>query len=72
MTTHSSVLTTPVNDREHSAGWPCSVGVTPAGAGVSAGDVAALIAVVAIEPSAPSLIEFGGPEAINRNQSGPS
>ena len=35
---------------------------------VSVGDVAALIAVVAAQPSTPSLIEFGGPEAISRNQ----
>ncbi len=35
---------------------------------VSTDDVAALIAVVAVQPSAPSLIEFGGLEAISRNQ----
>ena len=35
---------------------------------VSSDDVAALIADVAVQPSAPSLIEFGGPEAISRNQ----
>ena len=32
---------------------------------VSADDVAALITDVAVQPSAPSLIEFGGPEAIS-------
>jgi uncharacterized protein YbjT (DUF2867 family) len=35
---------------------------------VSADDVAALIAAVAVEPSPPLLIEFGGPEAISRNE----
>ena len=35
---------------------------------VSTNDVAALIAVVAVQASAPSIIEFGGPEAISRNQ----
>ncbi len=35
---------------------------------VSADDVAALITDVAVQPNAPSLIEFGGPEAISRNQ----
>ena len=35
---------------------------------VSTDDVATLIAVVAAEQSAPSTIEFGGPEAISRNQ----
>ena len=35
---------------------------------ISTDDVAALIAVVAVQPSSPSLIEFGGPEAISRNQ----
>lgn len=35
---------------------------------VSADDVAALIAAVAVEPGAPELIEFGGPEPISRNE----
>jgi uncharacterized protein YbjT (DUF2867 family) len=35
---------------------------------VSADDVAALIAAVAAEPNPPELIEFGGPEAISRNE----
>jgi uncharacterized protein YbjT (DUF2867 family) len=35
---------------------------------VSADDVAALIAAVAVEPNPPELIEFGGPEAISRNE----
>ena len=35
---------------------------------VSANDVAALIAAVAAEPNPPELIEFGGPEAISRNE----
>lgn len=35
---------------------------------VSTDDVAALIAAVAIQPSGQSLIEFGGPEAISRNE----
>jgi uncharacterized protein YbjT (DUF2867 family) len=35
---------------------------------VSTDDVAALVAYVAVEPSGPSLIEFGGPECISRNE----
>jgi uncharacterized protein YbjT (DUF2867 family) len=35
---------------------------------VSADDVAALIAAVAVEPDAPELIEFGGPEPMSRNE----
>jgi uncharacterized protein YbjT (DUF2867 family) len=35
---------------------------------VSADDVAALIAAVAVEPNPPQIIEFGGPEAISRNE----
>jgi uncharacterized protein YbjT (DUF2867 family) len=35
---------------------------------VSTDDVAALLAAVAFEPEPPALIEFGGPEAISRNE----
>ena len=35
---------------------------------VSTDDVAALIAAVSVEPTTPSVIEFGGPEAISRNE----
>jgi nucleoside-diphosphate-sugar epimerase len=35
---------------------------------VSTDDVAALIALVVVEPTPPSLIEFGGPEAMRRNE----
>jgi uncharacterized protein YbjT (DUF2867 family) len=35
---------------------------------VSTDDVAALIAHVAVDPGAPGLIEFGGPEAMSRNE----
>jgi uncharacterized protein YbjT (DUF2867 family) len=35
---------------------------------VSADDVATLIALVAVEPNPPELLEFGGPEAISRNE----
>jgi len=35
---------------------------------VSAEDVAALTAAVAVEPAPPPLIEFGGPESISRNE----
>ncbi len=35
---------------------------------VSTDDVAALIADVAVDPGAPALIEFGGPEALSRNE----
>lgn len=35
---------------------------------VSTDDVAALVAAVAVEPDPPALIEFGGPEAISRNE----
>ena len=35
---------------------------------VSTDDVAALIAAVAVQPDAPALIEFGGPEALSRNE----
>ena len=35
---------------------------------VSIDDVAALVAAVAVEPNPPSLLEFGGPEAISRNE----
>jgi uncharacterized protein YbjT (DUF2867 family) len=35
---------------------------------LSTDDAAALIAAVTVDPSAPSLIEFGGPEAISRNE----
>jgi nucleoside-diphosphate-sugar epimerase len=36
--------------------------------GLHADDVAALIAAVAVEPEAPELIEFGGPEPLSRNE----
>ncbi|TCC56559.1 NAD-dependent epimerase/dehydratase family protein [Kribbella pittospori] len=35
---------------------------------VSTDDVAALVAAVAVEPDPPELIEFGGPEALSRNE----
>jgi uncharacterized protein YbjT (DUF2867 family) len=35
---------------------------------VATDDVAALIASVAVEPEPPSLLEFGGPEALSRNE----
>jgi uncharacterized protein YbjT (DUF2867 family) len=35
---------------------------------VSTDDVAALLAAVAVEPDPPTLIEFGGPEALSRNE----
>jgi len=35
---------------------------------VSTDDVAALVAAVALEPNPPLLVEFGGPEAISRNE----
>jgi len=35
---------------------------------VSTDDVAALVAAVALEPEPPDLIEFGGPEALSRNE----
>ena len=35
---------------------------------VSTEDVAALVAAVALEPEPPDLIEFGGPEALSRNE----
>jgi uncharacterized protein YbjT (DUF2867 family) len=35
---------------------------------VSTDDVAALVAAVAVEPDPPAMIEFGGPEAISRNE----
>jgi uncharacterized protein YbjT (DUF2867 family) len=35
---------------------------------VSIDDVAALIATVAVEPDPPAVVEFGGPEAISRNE----
>lgn len=35
---------------------------------VSADDVAALVAAVAVEPDPPAMIEFGGPEALSRNE----
>jgi uncharacterized protein YbjT (DUF2867 family) len=35
---------------------------------VSTDDVAALVAAVALEPDPPPLVEFGGPEAISRNE----
>jgi uncharacterized protein YbjT (DUF2867 family) len=35
---------------------------------VSTDDVAALVAAVAVEPDPPALVEFGGPEAISRNE----
>lgn len=35
---------------------------------VAVDDVAALVATVAMEPDPPELIEFGGPEAISRNE----
>jgi uncharacterized protein YbjT (DUF2867 family) len=35
---------------------------------VSTDDVAALIALLAVEPDPPEIVEFGGPEAISRNQ----
>jgi uncharacterized protein YbjT (DUF2867 family) len=35
---------------------------------VSTDDVAALVAAVAVEPDPPAVIEFGGPEAISRNE----
>jgi uncharacterized protein YbjT (DUF2867 family) len=35
---------------------------------VSTDDAAALVAAVAVEPDPPALVEFGGPEAISRNE----
>jgi uncharacterized protein YbjT (DUF2867 family) len=35
---------------------------------VSTDDVAALVVAVAVEPDPPALIEFGGPEALSRNE----
>jgi uncharacterized protein YbjT (DUF2867 family) len=35
---------------------------------VSAEDVAALIAAIAVEPDPPALLEFGGPEELSRNE----
>ncbi|MFD1504778.1 NAD-dependent epimerase/dehydratase family protein [Georgenia yuyongxinii] len=35
---------------------------------VAVDDVAALVAAVALEPDPPEVVEFGGPEAISRNQ----
>jgi uncharacterized protein YbjT (DUF2867 family) len=35
---------------------------------VSTDDVAALLAAVAVEPDPPAMIEFGGPEALSRNE----
>lgn len=35
---------------------------------VSVDDVAALVAAVAVEPDPPGMIEFGGPEALSRNE----
>ena len=35
---------------------------------VSTDDAAALVAAVAVEPDPPALIEFGGPEALSRNE----
>jgi hypothetical protein len=40
----------------------------PSATGLHADDVAALIAAVAVEPEAPELIEFGGPEPLSRNE----
>ncbi|HEY3556499.1 MAG TPA: NAD(P)H-binding protein [Kribbella sp.] len=48
------------------------VGVIGSGAAkqrwVGTDDVAALVAAVAVEPDPPELIEFGGPEALSRNE----
>jgi len=35
---------------------------------VSTDDVAALVAALAVEPDPPAMVEFGGPEAISRNE----
>jgi uncharacterized protein YbjT (DUF2867 family) len=35
---------------------------------VSIDDVAALVAAVAVEPDPPAMVEFGGPEALSRNE----
>ena len=35
---------------------------------VSVNDVAALLAAVAVEPEPPDVVEFGGPEALSRNE----
>ena len=35
---------------------------------MSTDDVAALVAAVALEPNPPALVEFGGPQAISRNE----
>ena len=35
---------------------------------VSTDDAAALVAAVAVEPDPPAMVEFGGPEAISRNE----
>ena len=35
---------------------------------VSTDDVAALVAALAVEPDPPAMVEFGGPEALTRNE----
>ena len=35
---------------------------------VSTDDVAALVAALAVEPDPPAMVEFGGPEALSRNE----